>query len=510
MFHVGEQHRLRQLEDEAVGRASGVLEQGAGVGDEVRRVDLRRADVERQAQFAEAGVARPPRELDAGLFQQQAPERRHEAAAFHSRDEQVPRHQAALGMAPARERLDAGDPALAVALCLVVQFELIQGQGCAQVRLKLQPFGDGALHHRVEEADLVLALAFRFVHRQVGAAHQRLDGLRAVAEHRDADARRAHVALVADRIGLAHLRAQRLGEVFRRGRGGDLVRRQLFDQDHELVATEAGDGVRFAHRGAQPRRRQGQQLVAGLVAEQVVDVLEVVEVDEDQRAVPAVAVGMRERLVQAIGQQAPVGERGQVIVEGEGVDFRLAFLGPRDVGEAADIMGDDAMVVTDRADGQALRIHLAVAAPFPDLALPQILVLHLRPQVAIEDRAVAVRVQDAGWPADHLAGGVAGDLGEGLVDAQDAGVGIGDHHALLRLEGDRRDAPLLLQGGAMGDVLHDRDHGARRLFALDGLDAALEDAVAFRCVERVFDGHRPARADGIADCAQQLGRDRLR
>jgi hypothetical protein len=63
----------------------------------------------------------------------------------------------------------------------------------------------------------------------------------------------------------------------------------LQDQ-HELVAADAADGVALAQHRAQPLAHALQQLVAGRVAERVVDELEVVEVHEhhgDVRAASA-------------------------------------------------------------------------------------------------------------------------------------------------------------------------------------------------------------------------------
>jgi hypothetical protein len=68
---------------------------------------------------------------------------------------------------------------------------------------------------------------------------------------------------------------------------GDLARRALVldvgAQDGELVAAEPGDDVAGPGRLAQPRGDLQQQAVAGLVAEAVVDQLEVVEVQEEDR-----------------------------------------------------------------------------------------------------------------------------------------------------------------------------------------------------------------------------------
>ena len=60
-------------------------------------------------------------------------------------------------------------------------------------------------------------------------------------------------------------------------------------QDRELVAAEAGDGLVPAQRVAQALGDRDDQLVAGRVAEAVVDDLEAVEVEEQHRDVAAAA-----------------------------------------------------------------------------------------------------------------------------------------------------------------------------------------------------------------------------
>ena len=71
---------------------------------------------------------------------------------------------------------------------------------------------------------------------------------------------------------------------------GDLDReRRLVDagqQDRELVAAQAGDGVPGTHRVGEPGRHLAQHLVAGAVPVGVVDLLEPVEVAEQHRAPP--------------------------------------------------------------------------------------------------------------------------------------------------------------------------------------------------------------------------------
>ena len=54
------------------------------------------------------------------------------------------------------------------------------------------------------------------------------------------------------------------------------------DEDGELVAAEPGDQVAVAHGGAQPGRDLHEQVVPGLVAGDVVDRLEPVEVQQQE------------------------------------------------------------------------------------------------------------------------------------------------------------------------------------------------------------------------------------
>ena len=67
-------------------------------------------------------------------------------------------------------------------------------------------------------------------------------------------------------------------------------------QHHELVAAEAGDDVGAAHGVAQPVGHHAQELVAAGMAQRIVDLLELVEVDEMDRERPAPAqAGHRQR-----------------------------------------------------------------------------------------------------------------------------------------------------------------------------------------------------------------------
>ncbi len=112
------------------------------------------------------------------------------------------------------------------------------------------------------------------------------------------------------REGLGEGRGDPLGDRHRLGVVGEAV-----DQDPELVAAEAGDDVAGAQVRAQPRRDGAQQGVAGVVAEAVVDQLEVVEVEEEDPDRRAGDRGAAERVVDRVDEAEPVGQAGERVVE---------------------------------------------------------------------------------------------------------------------------------------------------------------------------------------------------
>ena len=66
-------------------------------------------------------------------------------------------------------------------------------------------------------------------------------------------------------------------------RAGPIVAPRAHREHHELVAADAGDGVRLAHDCLESAGERSQHGVAGTVTADVVDVLEAVEVDHDER-----------------------------------------------------------------------------------------------------------------------------------------------------------------------------------------------------------------------------------
>ena len=91
---------------------------------------------------------------------------------------------------------------------------------------------------------------------------------------------------------------------------------QPLAEHRELVAAHARERVARREQRREALGELGQQLVAAIVAEAVVDDLEAVEAEPEHRDGAAVAGGERERVVDAVDEQRAVRQRGQRVVQG--------------------------------------------------------------------------------------------------------------------------------------------------------------------------------------------------
>ena len=116
----------------------------------------------------------------------------------------------------------------------------------------------------------------------------------------------------------------------------------------------------------QPLRDRLQQLVAGVVAERVVDALEVVEVEEQARDLRAVALRLREDLLQPLVEQRPVRQPGQDVVLRElvgvrGRDLELASCAARPFPRAC--AGSSPTSACDSASRCVMWLNVCVSSP---------------------------------------------------------------------------------------------------------------------------------------------------
>ena len=195
--------RLGDLELEQPRRQPGFLERLRHHLGELRIVELPRREVDRDLQAAlGADEGRPA----AGFAQHPFADLEDQAALLGDLDELARRHQAALGMLPAHQRLVADHfAALRLDDALVVQPQLALADGAAQIGLEREAPRGRLVHLLGEELVVGAPELLRVVHGGVGVADQRLGIAAVVGEHRDADrAGDGELALV-DRGGLRHV-----------------------------------------------------------------------------------------------------------------------------------------------------------------------------------------------------------------------------------------------------------------------------------------------------------------
>ena len=209
------------------------------------------------------------------------------------------------------------------------------------------------VHLRRVELKVVLAQFLGAVHRDVGVLQQALRVLAVGGIGADADACGEMKFLCAEgeRPGDG-------GEDFLRHLGAAHRLRHSLEQHHELVPAEAADGIAFAQASAQPFRDFLEHAVAGFVAERVVDVLEAVEVDEQDRQLHAVPPRLGECVAEALTEHAAVGQPGELVIMREMTDALLGLLA---CDEQADLTADRARALQQRfvgrTAGEAEKLH---------------------------------------------------------------------------------------------------------------------------------------------------------
>ena len=194
----------------------------------------------------------------------------------------------------------------------------------------------GILLGQQDQVDAVAPLALGRVEPLVGDVVELLEGELAV-EHGAAHAGRELVAQPGRRE-----RDALDGGADALGDAGGAAGIGIRQEDAELLAAHAPDQVDVAHGLAQGARDEHQRLVAAVVAEAVVDVLEMVDVDDEQRP-----LGRRLALLHALEIALHHG------VEGAPVEQRGERIGGRHVHEL--VMGDGELAQLRQGEVQQRR-----------------------------------------------------------------------------------------------------------------------------------------------------------
>ena len=229
---------------------------------------------------------------------------------------------------------------------LVMQNELLCHAGATQVRDQLHPPGDVLVHSRRVDDVLTPSARLRLVHGDVRRPEELL-GIRA---HGDANARAdEHLALV-EPEWLLELREHTFRDI-----DGRRETAPLLHEDRELVTADSGDSLARRQRPAQSLAHRAEQAVATEMAEAVVDGFEVVQVEEENGQIRVFPGADDEGVLNTVGEERPICEAGQGVVESLVPELLLNLLSARNVLKVP--LNDECAVALSVADDAPLVMH---------------------------------------------------------------------------------------------------------------------------------------------------------
>src|ERR1700692_3076310 len=279
---VAQENQFGDLQLQSFGREGSVRERVCDDLNEIGALQLGRRYVDRHR-----NIIRPFGGIDAGATQHPFSNRPDKTGFFGDRYELHRRYRAAFGVMPADERLAGFDFAgFYVDDGLVVKREFGVRHRHAQIELEGTALLHASVHARLEKTIRAAAVGFAAIKRKVRILHE-LVRHRAVARGDcDADARSHHDLAAVELIWRAHHVDQTR---CKRGHVRYLIECDL--QDRKLVSAQPGDDVGLA--GATPNApgHRLQQFVADRMPERVIDALEMVKVETENRKSRAVRSG---------------------------------------------------------------------------------------------------------------------------------------------------------------------------------------------------------------------------
>ncbi len=416
---------LGDLQLQALGRQCVALQRLLNPPDNVAALHPESGHVDRDRADAITGIP-PAAQLATGLLQHILVNVGNQAGLARHREELAGGNQAALRMLPAHQCLDT-DPATTVEgfLQLIVHAQLATLDGLVQVGFQRQPQPRLLCQILGIEGIAVGASLLGHGHRRVGVLEQLRPICSVCREHRQTNTG-THVHQMARQIkgGLQQLQnaLRQLAQL--------LNPKRSLQQQGELIAAQARQGVAVITQLQKALGNQLQQLVTGIVAQAVVDAFEPVQVDKQQRQLAVLTTGTRHRRVQALGQQQAIGQLGQGVMVGQVVNFFLGALKRTHVSKYRNKVAQLGALVAYRDDVLPLRINLAIFASVPDFPGPPSAAHQLLPHLAVKVAVVTAGRQQVRLATNHFLGSVTGDLAEGIVDVNDVLPGVTDQHAL--------------------------------------------------------------------------------
>ena len=147
----------------------------------------------------------------------------------------------------------------------------------------------------------------------------------------------------------------------------------------EFITSQSGNGTGASQATGDPACGFNQQGVAGIVAEGVVDVLEVIQVQEHHTNFGFITSCLSQCQFQAIQRKHPVGKSGKDVVVRLPQQLLLVTFADTDVFPEYQVTGCFAVVVLDGGDHELFPVALAISPGAVHFTLPYAHPLHLKP-----------------------------------------------------------------------------------------------------------------------------------
>ncbi len=232
----------------------------------------------------------------AHMVQHELAELRDEAGLLGDVDEDRRRHEPARRMAPAHEGLEPLELVGAqVDDRLVVHVELVLAQGGAHRVLDREPLVDARVHAAREDAMRIATTVLRLVERDIRVLEQHFVIGAVIGIHADADAARDRDLLPST----SNVRTE-LFPYAARDRARRVTSRTPVAMRTNSSRAHANHEIRCRDRCAQPIRHPLQQSVAAAMAMEIVDLLEVVDVEIEERHRALGALGLLDDVGRAV------------------------------------------------------------------------------------------------------------------------------------------------------------------------------------------------------------------
>ena len=221
---------------------------------------------------------------------------------------------------PARQRFDA-DHGVAAGIDdrLVGGAEAVVSDRVQQIAFQELALRQIGVHRRIVDAGAIAPFVLGAIERHVGVAQNIAGVAGAPVNHRDADRGADIDGMAADRIGGAHRGDDASGDRLQR-----IGVRRADGQNGKFIAAEPGDEIVATHHMTETLGDRENEFVADMMAERIVDVLEMVEVDEEDRRGRTAAPHFADQPLQALAEIDAVGQAADRIVQGEMPQPRLA------------------------------------------------------------------------------------------------------------------------------------------------------------------------------------------